>query len=116
MVAPETLIDVLKIKTSHYIIGSVALVAALSWNTTVEGFINECIPATKDKMNANIIYSIVITIILCIMIILLPDTEKELPKLAQEKIRESKEKSMLKQRIYNLEREIIHLKQNQMLN
>lgn len=79
----------LSIKTSHYIIAAVGLVVALSWNNTIKDIITIVFPLPDDNVRANLIYSVVITLILVLMIYLLPDTRSELPAETQLKINQA---------------------------
>lgn len=87
----DDILNVLGVKTSHYIIGGVALVTALSWNETIKKIISTCIP-TSNQIIASVIYSVIITFILVLLIIFLPNTESELPPPTKEKLREIREK------------------------
>lgn len=77
----------LHIKSSHYFIGAVALVTALSWNSLVKNGINKYFPIPRDELAAEFIYAITITMILIFLIWLLPDTTSELPIPIQEKLK-----------------------------
>jgi uncharacterized membrane protein len=94
------------VKTSHYVIGGVALVAALSWKDTIRTYVDETFPMPKERKWANFIYSIVITLVLILIIYLLPDTKKELPVRTQAKMEEVK----LKTEIQNANAEVEKLK------
>lgn len=104
--------NTLSVKTTHYVLGGVALVAAISWNNTIREFISKCIPTPEDQVHANIIYSLAITIVLVMMIILLPDTHSELPKTIQEKINDEHEKELLYEKLHELQTEIKNLKKS----
>jgi|GEM_PF-6301215 len=86
----DPVLDVLSIKTSHYILGGVALVTALSWNETTKKIINKCIPAPNDQVYVSVIYSIVVTLILVMLIFVLPGTESEMPDKTRSKIEKIK--------------------------
>jgi len=72
--------SVLSIKTSHYFIAGVGIVAAISWNTTIKGAIDKLYPMPTENIIAAFIYSITITCFLVLLIYILPDTTPELPK------------------------------------
>lgn len=107
----DLILNTLSVKTSHYILGGVALVTALSWNETIKKTINKCIPTPSDQLQANVIYSIVITLLLVVLIYLLPGTESEFPKKTREKIKEIKYKQYLDGKISTLERNVVSLSQ-----
>lgn len=71
--------EILQIKTSHYIIGAVALVVALSWNSSIKAAINKYFPVPDDELMANFVYAFLITCFLVLLIIWLPNTTSELP-------------------------------------
>jgi hypothetical protein len=96
-------VDAFQIKTSHYIIGAVALVTALSWNSGIRSIIDKCFPLPNDEIMAGIIYAIVMTIFLILLIEYLPNTTSELPKGTQEKIKDAEERERLQNRITRLE-------------
>lgn len=83
----SSLLPKFSIKTSHYIITGFGLVSALSWNTTIKDAVHTIIPAERDKLIANIIYSIIITLVLILIIHILPDTSMELPIEVREKMK-----------------------------
>lgn len=72
--------SVLSIKTSHYFIAGVGIVAAISWNTAIKGAIDKLYPMPAENIIAAFIYSITITCFLILLIYVLPDTSPELPK------------------------------------
>ena len=55
-------------KISFYILSGLGVVAALSWNETIQSLIN-LIPIQRNGIIAKVIYSIIITIFLVIMTI-----------------------------------------------
>ena len=67
------------IKTSHYVIGAMGLVAALSWDGTIKSLIHRAIPLPQDEATAQLLYSIIVTVGLILLIWILPDTTSELP-------------------------------------
>jgi hypothetical protein len=91
------------VKTSHYIIGAVALTTALSWNGVIRESITKHFPVPKESIIAGFAYAVVITIFLIMLIEFLPDTSSELPKGTREKIEMEKEKEHLLNRITRLE-------------
>jgi glycerol uptake facilitator-like aquaporin len=91
------------IKTSHYIIGAVSLVTALSWNTAIRESLNVLKPISRKETIANFVYAFIITIILVMIIWFLPSTTSELPKSTQEKINELNSHEKLLQRVTRLE-------------
>jgi hypothetical protein len=96
-----------EIKTSHYLIGAVALTAALSWNGAIREAINKSFPMPKDEVVAGFIYALVITVFLVILIEHLPDTSAELPKATQEKIKDAEFREKTLARITRLEIELL---------
>jgi hypothetical protein len=92
-----------EIKTSHYIIGAVALTAALSWNSAIRESINKCFPLPKEEIVANFVYAVIITIFLILLIEYLPNTTSELPKSTQEKIKTAETMETLMNRLTRLE-------------
>ena len=84
-----------QVKTSHYLIGGLSLVAALSWNDTIKKAINTVYPVERDQVSANIIYSLVITMLLIFIIYLLPDTTTELPDKTQKALHKAKKQDQL---------------------
>jgi hypothetical protein len=98
----------LSIKTSHYVIGAVALTTALSWNGAIREMINKSFPMPKDEIIAGFIYAIIITVILIILIECLPNTVSELPKPVQEKIQNIESETNILSRLSRLERMTVH--------
>lgn len=80
------------IKTSHYIIGGFALVAAMSWNTSIKEVIQKKLPTENKALIMNFVYSVIITILLVLLIFFLPDTKEELPESTQKKINHETER------------------------
>ena len=78
----------LTIKSSYYAIAALSLVAALSWNDAIKATIRRVYQVPKDQALAGFIYAFITTLLLIIVIWMLPDTKKELPKETQEKIKE----------------------------
>jgi hypothetical protein len=97
-------IDTFSIKTSHYIIGAVALTTALSWNGAIREAINKGFPAPKDEVFMGLLYAIIITIVLILLIEYLPDTTNELPKSTKEKIQNVETQTNILNRLTRLER------------
>lgn len=81
----DPVLDMLSVKTSHYIIAGTAFVTALTWNETIKKVINRYIPVS-EQIQANVTYALVLTLILVLMIYFLPNTEKELPDFTKEKL------------------------------
>lgn len=63
--------DLFKSKTSYFIIGGISLVVAMQWNSFMKEIVADYIPQ-PNKNFANFLYSIIITIILVIFILMLP--------------------------------------------
>jgi hypothetical protein len=95
--------EILQIKTSHYIIGAVALVVALSWNSSIKAAINKYFPVPDDELMANFVYAFLITCFLVLLIIWLPNTTSELPAGTQEKITDIQKREQMNARIQQLE-------------
>jgi hypothetical protein len=94
------------IKTTHYILGAIALVVAISWSETIKSIINKYFPLPNTQMLANIMYSFIITLLLVSLIHILPDTTIELPNETKEKIEKAKNeeaKIVLNKKIKELE-------------
>lgn len=86
----DPILNTLGIKTSHYILGAVSLVSALSWNEAVKKIINRYVPNSFGQTSAAVIYALVITLMLVLLIHLLPNTESELPIHVKEKLKSVK--------------------------
>lgn len=82
--------DHFKIKTSHYIIAGFGVIAALTWKDTMKTFLDAYFPANGQHLLAQFIYACIITFILILLIVILPDTEPELPKNVRKAIKEKK--------------------------
>jgi uncharacterized BrkB/YihY/UPF0761 family membrane protein len=82
--------DALTIKTSHYAIGALSFVAALSWNESITQAIKKMYEVPEDYIWMKFVYSIVITMVLILVIYLLPDTTTELPIDTQAAVNHSK--------------------------
>lgn len=89
MASLNKLPDAFKIKTSHYIIASLSLVTALSWNEAMKQLIKKIYVASEGVIMGNIIYALAITLLLIVVIHMLPDTKSELPADTQTKIRQA---------------------------
>ena len=76
-------IDTLRIKTVHYIITGFALVVGLSWNEFVKKIIDSYFPDNTHTIMAKLLYSLAITLLFVIIMAVLPDTSRELPKKIQ---------------------------------
>lgn len=96
-----------KIKTSHYIIASLSLVTALSWNEAMKLLIKKIYVVPDGVIMGNIIYALAITLLLIVIIHMLPDTKSELPIDTQTKIRQE-------ETIKNLQDDIKHLQAQNM--
>lgn len=81
-----------KIKASHYFLGGMSLAAALGWNEAIKASIKQYNPISTDTIKASFIYAIILTLILVILAMILPDTTTELPGPVQEKIKASRER------------------------
>jgi hypothetical protein len=86
IVDPAQIPNAFKIKTSHYIIASLSLVTALSWNEAMKNIIKKIYVLPKDVAWGNVLYALFITLVLIIVIHMLPDTKSELPAETQAKI------------------------------
>jgi hypothetical protein len=78
--------NLLSVKASHYILGGFGVVTALSWNNTVRDCVEKLAPSPKGQVCANILYSIIITLVLILLVLLLPDTKAELPVETRERL------------------------------
>lgn len=96
-----------KVKTSHYVIAGLSLVAALGWNDAIKAGIKKVYPVPQDQISAGFFYAIIITLVLILVIWMLPDTKSELPTETQTRIKEAE----TMEKIQNLEQEVIKLKQ-----
>jgi hypothetical protein len=74
------------VKTSHYLIAGMSLTAALAWNNTIRQSIEKKFPLPGENVSANILYSIVVTLVLILMIHCLPETKSELPAEVRHRI------------------------------
>ena len=89
-----SMVNSMSIKTSHYVIGAVGLVTALSWKETIKSIFSVYFP-TANNILASFINAVVLTIILIMVINILPDTKPELPTQTQKAIElEEKEKKV----------------------
>lgn len=86
---PKDAASVFTIKTSHYVIAGLSLVVALSWNKTIETSINKTFPLPADSIKARVIYSLVLTALLILVIMCLPDTKAELPLDTQHRLHQA---------------------------
>jgi hypothetical protein len=108
-------VDLFHIKTSHYVIAGMSLVAALSWNDTIKTVIGQQFPRPSDEASASILYSIVITVLLILLIYCLPDTKSELPAETRHKLNMTEldiYKQELRKELVTARHQIVHL-QNQ---
>lgn len=103
--------DDFTIKTSHYVIGAVALVTAISWNNFVKESLHACFPIPKDNLTAQFIYAVITIILLVLVIWLLPDTTRELPSETRERIKQQQHLLRMRQEIHLLN----NLRQNLLL-
>jgi uncharacterized BrkB/YihY/UPF0761 family membrane protein len=92
----EDIPGALTIKTSHYVIGALSLVTALSWNESINEAIKKVYTVPKDVIWANFLYSVIITVILICVIYMLPNTTKELPPNTQAAITHSENVETIK--------------------
>jgi uncharacterized protein DUF5654 len=81
------------VRSSHYIIGGVSIVAALSWNKAIKSIINNLYPLPKDNAFSSIIYALIMTIFVIFIIYILPDTKDMLPENTQNKIIKEQQKN-----------------------
>ena len=96
-----------KVKTSHYVIAGLSLVAALGWNDAIKAGIKKVYPVPQEQVSAGFLYAIIITLVLIFVIWMLPDTKSELPQETQTKIKEAE----TAEKIQNLEQEVTKLKE-----
>ena len=90
-----------KIKTSHYFIAAFGLATALSWNNAVKKMIENMYPM-PGQIAPLFVYALVMTVILIILIMVLPDTKHELPRTVRKRIDHMRQKHELeKLRIEN---------------
>lgn len=80
------------VKTSHYIIGAIGVVAAISWKDAVKDITTKYFPS-QDNILATVINALIMTMFLIIMIYLLPDTKSELPPQTRERLTDLENKS-----------------------
>jgi len=78
----EDVSNLVTVKTSHYIITACSMVAALSWNDTLGGILKEKYPTHSSK----ILYSLIITLVVILLILFMPDTRSEFPVETRHKI------------------------------
>lgn len=76
---PADAANIFTIKTSHYLIAGMSLATALSWNEAIRRSIDKAYPMPNSNIQAVIIYSVSMTLLLILIIWLLPDTKAELP-------------------------------------
>ena len=86
IVDPTQIPTAFKVKTSHYIIASLSLVTALSWNEAMKNTIKKIYVLPKDVAWGNVLYAMFITLVLILVIYLLPNTKSELPAETQAKL------------------------------
>lgn len=99
--------NALKIKSSHYVIAGLSLVAALGWNDAIKAGIKKVYPVPQDQVAIGFFYAIIITFVLILVIWMLPDTKSELPHDTQVKIKEAETADKIQQ----LEQEVTELKE-----
>lgn len=99
-----SLVDNMTVKTSHYLIGAVGLVAALSWKEAIKKVFTIYFPSESNLL-ALFINAFVTTFLLIIVINILPDTKPELPK----KIQKAMDREAQKKKIEQLENNIRRL-------
>lgn len=80
-------IETLSVKISHYILGAVAIVSAIAWNTAIRNLVERYFPAPEDALLGSFVYAVLITATLILLIYALPDTTPELPNRARTRIR-----------------------------
>lgn len=110
----QDVISEISVKSSHYIIGAVGVIAGLTWRDALSASLDRLLPS-NDAIVAKIINAVIITVLLIIMIILLPDTKNNLPTETQVVINDKKiqnhKKTIKKQQevIEELRQDINHI-------
>jgi|SRR5690242_21070903 len=85
--------DEFKVRASHYIIGGLSLVTALSWNEAIKAYINKVYPIQRDSAAALVIYAVIMTLFVILVVYMLPDTVTLLPDAVKTKIENIKQSS-----------------------
>ena len=85
---PGQIPSALKVKTSHYILGGLSLVAALTWNDAIKAGVQSVYPMEKDRVGSLILAAALITFVVILAVFMLPDTKSELPVETKQKITE----------------------------
>lgn len=80
-------IDEVKIKTSHYIIGAIGVVTAIAWKDSMKNILYNVLP-TSEEIKIGFLNALIMTIILILTIMLLPNSKKALPSETQAAIDE----------------------------
>ena len=108
---PGQIPSALKVKTSHYIIGGLSLVAALTWNDAIKAGVQRVYPMEGDQVGSLILAAAMITFVVILAVYMLPDTKSELPaetkqKIAEDTIIEANEKiDQLSEKVDQLQQE-----------
>lgn len=106
--------DLFTIKTSHYVIAGMSLVAALSWNDAIKSAINRHFPTPSDSTSASILYSVIITLVLILLVYCLPNTKSELPHETQHRLNLTElaiQKAQIQKQLTEQEKRIISMQQ-----
>jgi len=75
------------IKSTHYFLASIAIVAALAYNDAMKETIAVYFPKhDTQEIWVKFVYALVITIVLVFLLICLPETKSELPQDVQTKL------------------------------
>jgi uncharacterized BrkB/YihY/UPF0761 family membrane protein len=85
--------DEFKVRASHYIIGGLSLVTALSWNEAIKAYINKVYPLQRDSAAALVLYAVIMTLFVILVVYMLPDTVTLLPDAVKTKIENIKQSS-----------------------
>jgi hypothetical protein len=111
----EDAVNLFSIKTSHYLLAGVSIVAALSWNDSIKSIIDKKFPKPSDEISVSIIYSVIITCILILLIYCLPNTKSELPAETRHRLNMTEMEIYKKQmnKELSVARDSIHLLQKQ---
>lgn len=97
-------ISEISVKSSHYIIGAAGLVAGMAWRDVLSAGLDRILPS-DDAIIAKVINAVIITLLLIVMVMILPDTKDNLPTETQVIINDKKIKSHKK--IINEQQKVI---------
>ena len=81
-------VEQFKVVSSHYIVGAIGVVTALAWKDSFKS-ISEYFLPTGDELKIGLINAIIMTIILLLAIMILPNTIKRLPPETQKLVEEN---------------------------